>query len=81
MKLFKEILIEVLQNEKVEVSFPNLTYDANSVVEMVCYDALKEIKAIIEDDSLEDSDCFLKIEEVIQVLERMGSDGGYRHDF
>ena len=47
----------------------------------MCYNALKEIKRIIEDDTLEDSECFMKIEEIVKVLELYGSDGGSRHDF
>ena len=42
---------------------------------------LKQIKAIIEDDSLEDPECFQKIEEIVNTFEMFGSDGGSRHDF
>lgn len=48
---------------------------------MKCYQALKKIKAIIDDDSLDDKECFMRIEEVICVLEEVGSGGGTRHDF
>ena len=48
---------------------------------MACYSALEQIKCILEDESLEDSECFEKIEEIICVFEDLGSDCGNRHDF
>ena len=81
MKLYKEILCNLLAKEEVTVSFPNLTLSATDIVEMTCYQALKKIKAIIEDTTLEDSLCFMKIEEIVCLLEDLGSDGGSRHDF
>ena len=55
--------------------------DAAQIVELECYKALQKIKAIIEDDSLEDDTCFKKIEEIVCAFEQMGSSGGGRHDF
>ena len=40
-----------------------------------------KIKAVIEDDSLTDETCFAKIEEIVCILESVGSGGGSRHDF
>ena len=79
--LYIEILSAILAKEKIEISFPNLDLDAAALVEGECYKALQKIKAVIEDDSLEDSECFLKIEEIICILEETGSNGGFRHDF
>ena len=81
MELYKEILAKVLEQEEVQITFPNLKVDAADIVEGKCYQALREIKAIIEDDSLTDSECFLKIEAIVCLLEELGSDGGNRHDF
>jgi len=81
MELYKELLARVLEGEEVQVVFPNLKIDAADIVEMKCYQALQEIKAIIEDDSLTDSECYLKIEAIVCLLEELGSDGGNRHDF
>ena len=82
MELFQEILCHVFANEKVQVSFPELTHtDAAQIVELECYQALRKIKTILEDDSLEDSECFRQIEEIVCVFEDLGSDGGRRHDF
>lgn len=81
MELYKEILAQILSQQNVEIIFPDLHMDAKQIVEMECYKALQKIKAIIEDDSLGDNDCFKKIEEIVCVFEGIGSSGGGRHDF
>ena len=82
MELFQEILCHVLENEKVQVSFPGLTNtEVTKIMELECYKALQKIKAILEDDSLEDSECFHRIEEIVCVFEELGSGCGNRHDF
>ena len=37
-------------------------------MELECYKALCKIKAIIEDDTLADSECFQQIEEIVCTL-------------
>ena len=87
MELYQEILRHTLADEKIQVSFPELTNsDSTKIVELECYRALRKIKAILEDDSLEDdsledSECFYRIEEIVCVFEDLGSDCGSRHDF
>ena len=62
MELYQEILCHVLANEKVQVSFPELiNTDVTKIVELECYKALAKIKAILEDDTLADSECFQQI--------------------
>jgi len=81
MELYKEILAYALSYGEVKITFPDHNMDISQLVEGECYKALQKIKAIIHDDSLEDLECFMKIEEIICVLEDMGSSGGSRHDF
>lgn len=81
MKLYKDVLIGLLMNEAVEIRFPDVELDINQLVEMKCYQTLKKIQAVIEDESLEDEACFMKIEEIICAFEAIGSSGGVRHDF
>ena len=81
MELFEQIMWRYLAGCRIEVSFPDLNVAPERVVEMKCYQALKRIKDIIEDESLEDKECFMKIEEIICALEEIGVDGGNRHDF
>lgn len=72
MELYEEIL-------KSTIVLPEI--DAEKIVENKCYQALQAIQKIIRDDRLNDRECFWKIEEIICVLEALGSNGGNRHDF
>ena len=55
--------------------------DGTAIVQDVCCRAILEIREILRDESLEDQNCFAKIEEIVCVLERMGLDGSGKHDF
>nr|WP_317412570.1 hypothetical protein [uncultured Solibaculum sp.] len=81
MELYAGILQKLLEDESIVISFPDLEVGIKDIFEMECYIALEKIKAILEDDSLDDPYCFVKIEEIIHVFETMGSDCGTRHDF
>ena len=81
MELYKEILINILCQENIEVSFPNLKIEPEKMILLVCYRALERIKEIVQTDNLDDAECFNKIEEVIQTLECFGINSGSRHDF
>ena len=81
MELYKEILAKMLANEETHIIFPNLAIDVAEAVEMESYKTLQKIKTIIEDDSLCDKECFMKIEEIVRLFEALGSDGRCRHDF
>ncbi len=81
MDLYKEIIINILSKEKAEISFPNINIDINKIVSDKCYYALKSIKDILEDTSLDDKECFMKIEKIICVYEEIGMGVSFRHDF
>ena len=81
MELYREILVHALTRQDTSDSSSDLLCMLSQIVETTCYNALQKIKAIIHDDSLEDRECFLKMEEIICVLEEIGSNGGNRHDF
>ena len=51
------------------------------LVEGECFQAIKKIKAILDDETLDDPECFYRIEKIVCVLEEIGSNGGSRHDF
>ena len=72
MELYEEILAK---------SFSTFQFNAEKIIELKCYQALQKIKSIIEDDELDDPECFFKIEEIICVFQSIGSNGGFRHDF
>lgn len=81
MELYKEILSQlILEKGGEEYQVLHLP-EAQSMVEMACYKALQEIKAVLVDNSLDDADCFQRIERIICIFESLGSDVGSRHDF
>ncbi|MBQ0037699.1 MAG: hypothetical protein KBS74_03410 [Clostridiales bacterium] len=73
-----EAIFEKIKNE---VIIPEIKFRREYAVEMVCYEAIKKIQTIVHDDSLPDEECFMKVEEIICVLEEIGLHGGSRHDF
>lgn len=72
MELYKEILAKVLATKEVKITFSDLQIDPKEIVEMQCYQALQKIKAVIQNDSLTDNECFMKIEEIICAFEALG---------
>ena len=78
MELYKEILVKVLGQSQVEVTFSGVKLDMAKIIEEHSYSVLQKIKTIIEDDSLSDFEC---IEAIVCIFEDIGSSGGSRHDF
>lgn len=81
MDLYEQILYHALMTERVEITFPDLHFDPEKIVQETCYQTLQKIKDILADDTLDDCECFMKIDAVIQAFEAIGSDGDCRHDF
>ena len=79
--LLADILSQAIATGKIQISFSGMDRTIAEVVEGECFRAIQKIKAIIDDDSLDDRECFYKIEEIICALEGLGSNGGNRHDF
>ena len=44
MDLYKEILINVLAKENLQIIFPNLKIDPTKIVELECYKALQKLR-------------------------------------
>lgn len=80
MELWESILIHAISKQGVVVTIPDAP-DMEKLFEMDCYQALQDIRTVLEDDSLSDPECFLRIEKSIAVFETRGSDAGARHDF
>ena len=45
------------------------------------YQTLLRIQEIVHDETLDDAECFQRIEEIVCAYEAIGSGGGSRHDF
>lgn len=80
MELWQEIFYRLLQKDTVRISFRHARR-FEKLFESECYRALRRIKEIIDDTSLEDAECFMKIEEIVCTFEALGSSCGGRHDF
>lgn len=81
MKLYRDILYRILESEEFEILLPKWKMNVEEMMEMKCYQALQEIKKILEDDELDDAECFESIEKIISVFEKLGSGIKERHDF
>ena len=58
-----------------------LSPEAVAGAQIRCMEILERIRMIIADESLDDPECFQKIEAIVCELERNGIDCGSRHDF
>ncbi|MBQ9979634.1 MAG: hypothetical protein IJP23_01050 [Oscillospiraceae bacterium] len=77
MELYMDILCKKIAGDAAKT----FREDHSQFVESECYKALKKIKAILEDHTLTDRECFMQIEEIVRVFEEIGSGCGNRHDF
>ena len=80
MELWQEIFLNILKDEKIKIILPKHP-DTERIFNSVCYQTLQEIQHVLKDPSLDDKECFCKIEEIIRIFEDLGSDCGFRHDF
>lgn len=78
MDLEREILLHLLSRYEVTVRFENLDDSIRDLAHLECMLALHEIRALLDDETLDDFQC---IEAIVQVYEKLGSNGGFRHDF
>lgn len=75
------MLYKILESEEFEILLTKWKRNTEEMIEMKCYQALNEIKKILEDETLDDSECFESIEKIISVFEKLGSGINERHDF
>ena len=61
--------------------FPNVKLNPTEIVQLNCYQAIEKIRDVLQNEDLEDVDCFMRIEEIVNTLEDLGVDVDGRHDF
>ena len=77
--LYEDLLAAAFAKCEIHVHFPEgMDLQLDRVVNNACYQALTEIQTILAQEAWSDFDC---IEAIVRVLERMGAQGGGRHDF
>lgn len=67
MHFYKEFLAAALEREDAHIVFPQLTINANEIIQNECYKALSQIRDILEEGDT-DEDTLAKIEEVVQIF-------------
>ena len=77
MELYQQIIIDGLQRGELSLT---LSADAGRWLEGRCYQTLMKIKSVLEDEELEDEECFLRIEGILAAFEEMGAAVAGRHD-
>lgn len=77
MELYERILCDTIAKEVL----PALRIDSQKLVEMKCYQLIQKIHEIVSDDTLDDPECFWRIEQIICALEEFGIDGGRKTRF
>ena len=78
---YQELLTKLLSQYPMQISFPTLQQNPAQLVELRCFQALRQIKEIISEPTLSDAECFQRIDAIVCVLEKLDSDGGAQHDF
>lgn len=81
MELYSEMLTKVLTGTLMEIKFPDLDEELPDLLRSAERIALSRIKEIVEDDSIDDRECFERIEMIVEVLEQAGVSCANRHDF
>lgn len=76
-----ELYYKILADYFARYGYLGQMVDASPVIQDRCYQAICRIKGILEDDTMEDPECIIKIEEIMQVLEGNGIEIESRHDF
>lgn len=81
MDLMTKLFAKALESQKITVSFADKDFDPRESMESVSIAALRRIREILTDATLDDAECFQKIEAIVCVFEDLGLDCGVRHDF
>lgn len=77
-----DILMRVLA-EKLEKGEFKLEIDSEVIaeIEKECMEVLGRIQTILADESIEDPECFERIEQIVCAMESIGLNCGSRHDY
>ena len=77
-----DILMRVLADklEKGEIKL-EIDREVTAEIEKECMEVLGRIRAILADDTMEDPECFERIEQIVCAMESIGLNCGSRHDY
>ena len=77
-----DILMRVLADklEKGEIKL-EIDREVTAEIEKECMEVLGRIRSILADESIEDPECFERIEQIVCAMESIGLNCGSRHDY
>ena len=81
MDFIKQLLISAILQGDIDITLSADVAPLAQIIQENCVLALYRIKKILEDDRLDDKECFERIEEIVTIFEELGSNCGNRHDF
>ena len=77
-----DTLRAVIEGAAINWCSENLTSELlTELAQDLCFQTVREIQQVLADESLNDTDCFLKIEKIVAVFEKNGLLACGRHDF
>ena len=78
MEILQRMTADMISRGEVQLT---LSPDMVRYLENRCFEVLGRIREILADDTLDDPECFQRIEQIVCELENIGVDCGSRHDF
>jgi len=82
-EFYAQILARVIIDAGAAVIVGGEDSDAiiGKMVQERCCEALKDIRDILDDDTLSDEACFGRIDRIVSIYETLGPGGGSRHSW
>ncbi len=71
MELYEDILAAQIKGGRIPVEITVSPEVVRQIVSLECYQALRQIRAILSDPELSDTDCLRKLEEVLAVFQEL----------
>ena len=78
MEILQRMIADMISRGEVKLT---LSPGMVRYLENRCFEVLGRIREILTDDTLDDPECFQRIEKIVCELESIGVDCGPRHDF
>ncbi|MBS6367633.1 MAG: hypothetical protein KH420_09835 [Clostridiales bacterium] len=83
-QFYEELLANALAQELlhyIQYLLPIFDRNATAITELKCYHILAQIRQVLNNETLTDTDCFERIEEIIKIFDAHSITGLNRHDF
>lgn len=81
MEFALKVLAKMLIDQGAQVTISCKEKALEQLMQDRCCQALREIRDVLADDTLEDPECFRRIERIVEIYEELGLNTGLRHDF